>query len=158
MRAAEPQSSPELGSFPKALKLLCQLLRPWSPPGKTALSDVWKEMDVQNTRTFSKWARSPATGLSVGTRSGAPGGQLHLALGLSFVEAASPTSPLLPPPPLPGPRWAVPTPDSHSLLPLLPWIWRLQGHRQTAFWKSPSLIAHPYPHLLKQPPPETLLL
>ena len=56
----------------------------------------------------SKWARSPATGLSVGTRSGAPGGQLHLALGLSFVEAASPTSPLLPPPPLPCPRWAAP--------------------------------------------------
>lgn len=62
--------------------------------------------------------------------------QLHLALGLSFVEATSPTSPLLPPPPLLCPRWAVPTPGSHSLLPLPPWIWNPRATDKHLFGRA----------------------
>ena len=71
---------------------------------------------MQHTRTFSNWAGSPATVLNVSTHSRAPGRQLHLALGLSFVEAASPATPrpLSPAPGSCGPHPRLPFPPASS--------------------------------------------
>lgn len=69
--------SPELGTFPKALKLSCQLLRPWSPPGKTALRCGRKWMC--KTHDFSQTGPDASDRPDVSTQRRALGGQLRLA-------------------------------------------------------------------------------
>lgn len=111
---------------------------------------------MQHTRTFSNWARSPATGLNVSTHSGAAGGQLHLALGLSFVEAASPASPrpLSSAPGGCGPHLRLPFPPASSSEDL-----------ETPGAQTNSILEEPFPKLASLrsppqtwPPPETFLL